>query len=151
MINRKRMGYNDAGWGILPGNYCRFLTQVDPGAGDVGRWHIDKSIYGRFARAFEHASSKTRMSFELDAAFDAEAIAVSITYLDQGRGVWSLGVSGLSEKHLFHNSDSGQWKTMMVMMPRNALRGEQLLLNYESGPDTVFHLVEIERHHGRTE
>jgi hypothetical protein len=30
MINRKRMGYNDAGWGILPGNYCRFLEQVDP-------------------------------------------------------------------------------------------------------------------------
>ena len=28
MQNRKRMGYNDVGWNIFPGNYCRFLTQI---------------------------------------------------------------------------------------------------------------------------
>ena len=30
MLNRKRSGPNDVGWGIWPGNYCRFLTQIDP-------------------------------------------------------------------------------------------------------------------------
>jgi hypothetical protein len=30
MLNRKRNGPNDVGWGIWPGNYCRFLTQIAP-------------------------------------------------------------------------------------------------------------------------
>ena len=151
MINRKRNGYNDVGWGIVPGNYCRFLTQAEPDSGDVGRWHIDDSIYGRFGRAFEHAAGKTQMRFELDEAFQADSIVVNVTYLDQGRGIWSLSVDGLPEKDLFHNSDSGQWKTVKIPMPRERLRGTQLLLNYEGGDDTIFHLIEIERHRVATE
>lgn len=151
MINRKRNGYNDVGWGIVPGNYCRFLTQAEPGSGDVGRWHIDDSIYGRFGRQFEHAAGKTQMRFELDEAFQANTIVVNVTYLDQGRGTWSLSVYGWPEKDLLHNSDSGQWKTVKISMPRQRLRGAQLLLNYEGGDDTVFHMIEIERHRGETE
>ena len=30
MLNRQRDEYNDVGWGILPGNYDRFLTQLAP-------------------------------------------------------------------------------------------------------------------------
>ncbi len=150
MINRKRNGYNDVGWGIVSGNYCRFLNQVEPGSGDVGRWHIDDSIYGRFGRAFEHAAGKTQMRFELDEAFQADTIVVNVTYLDQGRGSWSLGVDGSPEKDLFHNSDSGQWKTVKIPMPRKRLRGAPLLLNHESGDDTVFHMIEIEPPRGGT-
>jgi hypothetical protein len=151
MINRKRGGYNDVGWGILPGNYCRFLTQVDPGSGDVGRWHIDDSIYGRFGRAFDHAAGRTQMRFELDEAFQANMIVLSVTHLDQGRGVWSLGISGSPEKQLFHNGDSGRWKNRTITMPRKRLQGAELLLNYESGADTIFHRIEIQRHHGETQ
>ena len=64
MINRKRNGSNDVGWGILPGNYFRFLTQIDPGSGDVGRWNIDDSIYGRFARSFDHAVRQDADAFQ---------------------------------------------------------------------------------------
>ena len=123
MINRKRNGSNDVGWGILPGNYSRFLTQLDPGSGDVGFWNIDESIYGRFARGFEHKSGKTQMRFELDEAFQADTIEVNVTYLDRGRGAWSLGVLGSPEKELFRNSDSGQWKTVKITMPRRAPAG----------------------------
>ena len=63
MDNRKRSGSNDVGWGILPGNYSRLLTQVDPGSGDVGWWNIDDRIQGRFARGFDHQSGKTKMRF----------------------------------------------------------------------------------------
>ena len=148
MINRKRNGSNDVGWGILPGNYSRFLTQLDPGSGDVGFWNVDDSIYGRFARGFEHKSGKTQMRFELDEAFQADTLAVNVTYLDRGQGAWSLGVLGLPEKELFRNSDSGQWKTMKITMPRRRLQDAQLLLNYEGGEDTLFHLIEIERNRG---
>ena len=132
-------------WGILPGNYSRFLTQIDPGSGDVGLWNIDASIYGRFARAFAHESDKTEMRFELDKAFQAETIVVNVTYLDRGRGAWSLIALSSPEKRIFRNGDSGQWKTVKITMPRKRLRDAQLLLNYEGGDDTVFHMIEIER------
>ena len=147
MINRKRSGYNDVGWGILPGNYCRFLTQLDPGSGDVGRWHIDDSIYGRFGRAFAHADDKTQMRFELDRAFEADTVEINVTYLDQGRGIWSVGVAGTSDTERIQNSNSGRWKTVTITMPRDRLQGTPLSLNYESGADTVFHMIEIENLH----
>ena len=144
MVNRKRMGYNDVGWGILPGNYSRFLTQIDPGSGDVGFWNVDKTIYGRFARSFEHESGKKQMRFRLHEAFKADALEVSVTYLDRGQGSWSLGVSGQTDKKMIRNSGSGEWKTMMVDVSRAALRNAELLLNYEGGDDTVFHMIEID-------
>jgi hypothetical protein len=143
MVNRKRDGSNDVGWGILPGNYSRFLTQLDPGFGDVGFWNVDQSLYGRFARGFDHKSGKTKMRFQLDNAFQAETIAVNVTYLDRGQGAWSLSVPGSSAEQLFRNSGSGQWITATTMMPRKHLLDGQVLLNYEGGEDTMFHLIEI--------
>jgi hypothetical protein len=145
MVNRKAMGYNDVGWGILPGNYSRFLTQVDPGSGDIGLWNIDESIYGRFARGFEHKSGKTQMRFRLDEAFKADAVEVSVTYLDKGEGAWSLGISGAPDKTVVRNTGSGTWKTVTVPMSGQQLQGAELLLNHEGGDDTVFHMIEIEK------
>jgi len=145
MINRKRNSCNDVGWRILPGNYSRFLAQIEPGSGDVGRWSVDRSVYGRFARSFEHDSGKKQLRFELDDAFTADRISVTVSYLDQGRGAWSLGVSGSSEVEFVQNGDSGRWKTKTVTMRRELLRGAPLLLKYESGADTIFHMIEIER------
>ncbi len=143
MVNRKRMGYNDVGWGILPGNYCRFLEQVEPGSGDVGVWHVDQSIYGRFARSFDHESGKKQLRFHLHEKFNAEEIKVRIVYLDRGQGRWSLGVSGKSGRKQMRNSNSGEWKTLEIPMPRKVLHNAELLLRYEGGNDTVFHMVEI--------
>ena len=65
MRNRQRDDYNDAGWGILPGNYCRFLEQIEPDETSVGWWHVEpkQHIYSRFARGFEKASGKTKMYY----------------------------------------------------------------------------------------
>jgi len=151
MVNRKRQGYNDVGWGILPGNYCRFLTQVDPGSGDVGLWHVDDTIYGRFARAFEHKSGKKQLRFQLHKDFKAEKLEVRVTYLDKGKGSWSLGISGTFFKRVFCNTNSGKWKTLSVIMPGMALQEGQLLLNYEKGDDTIFHMIEIEKKRNNVE
>ena len=144
MVNRKREGYNDVGWGIMPGNYSRFLEQVDPGSGDIGLWHIDDSIYGRFGRAFEQKSGKRQMRFQLHEAFKAEQVEVRVTYLDRGKGSWSLGVSG-SRTEPIQNSDSGEWKMVTIELPTKQLLGAELELSHEGGDDTVFHMVEIER------
>ncbi len=140
MLNRKRNGSNDVGWGILPGNYFRFLTQIDPGAGDVGRWNIDDSIYGRFARSFDHASGKTQMQFKLDDAFRASAVKVNVTYFDKGTGSWSIAIPGKSTGTLVQNTDSGEWKTRTVALTDVS----ELVLKYEAGDDTVFHMIEVE-------
>jgi len=141
MINRKSKGPNDAGWGILAGNYSRFLIQVNPGSGDIGRWNIDESIYGRFGRAFEHQSGKTQMRFQLDAGFNAKEVKVSVTYLDKGTGSWSIGLPNKSGATRIQNTNSGEWKTKTVTFSGLT----ELVLNHESGDDTVFHLIELER------
>ena len=141
MLNRKSKGSNDSGWGTLPGNYSRFLTQIDPGSGDVGRWNVDESIYGRFGRAFEHKSGKTQMRFQLDPEFKAKDVKVNVTYLDKGTGVWSIGLEGKGGTTQIENNDSGEWKTKTVSFPG----GGGIMLKHESGDDTVFHLIEVKR------
>jgi hypothetical protein len=141
MLNRKSKGPNDAGWGILAGNYSRFLTQINPGSGDVGRWNIDESIQGRFGRAFEHKSGKTQMRFRLDAGFNARTVKVNVTYLDKGTGSWSVGLPGKKDATRIQNTGSGEWKTKTVTLSGDA----EFVLNHESGDDTVFHLIEVER------
>lgn len=71
------------------------------------------------------------------------SFAIRVTYLDRGRGQWSLEVSGENEKKIVRNSDSGEWKTLTVEIKE--LRDAELRLNYEGGDDTVFHRVEIEK------
>jgi hypothetical protein len=141
MINRKSSGPNDVGWDILSGNYSRFLTQIEPGSGDVGRWNIDESIYGRFGRAFEHQSGKKLLRFRLDPGFAAKQVKVRVTYLDQGTGSWSVGLPGKDGATRIQNTNSGEWRTQVV-----SLSGvTELVLNYESGDNTLFHLIEVER------
>lgn len=140
MDNRKAKGPNDVGWGTLPGNYFRFLTQIEPGSGDVGRWNIDETIYGRFGRAFEHKSGKKQMRFQLDSAFASKIAKVTVTYLDKGTGAWSIGLQGKDPAARIDNTNSGEWKTKTVVLQEVS----EIILNYESGDDTIFHLIEVE-------
>ena len=141
MLNRKSSGPNDVGWDTLPGNYSRFLTQINPGSGDVGRWNIDETIYGRFGRAFEHQSGKKQMRFQLDAGFNAQQAKVTVTYLDKGTGSWSIGLLGKDYAKVFQNENSGRWKTQTITPSEIS----DLVLMYESGDDTIFHLIEVDR------
>jgi hypothetical protein len=141
MLNRKSKGPNDVGWGIVGGNYSRFLTQIDPVSGDVGRWNIDESIQGRFGRAFEHKSGKTHMRFQLDPGFNAREVKVNVTYLDKGTGSWSIGLPDNKTVTRVQNNNSGEWKTKTVTLSGIT----ELVLKHESGDDTVFHLIEVER------
>lgn len=141
MDNRKSKGVNDVGWGTLPNNYSRFLTQIAIGTGDVGYWNIDESIYGRFGRGFEHQSGKKQMRFRLDPTFNAKTVKVSVTYLDKGKGVWSIRQSGQEGVTLVQNTGSGKWITKSITSSGSS----EFSLNYVSGDDTLFHLIEVDR------
>jgi hypothetical protein len=95
-------GINDVGWQTLPGNYERYLHQVDANATSVGYWNVDaqndtNSIYGRFARGFDLGNAKNALNFDADNGFlhnaplkGKYAVMISITYLDKGFGSWQL-------------------------------------------------------------
>jgi hypothetical protein len=159
MINRKRSGPNDVGWKILPGNYCRFLEQVDPGKGDVGLWNVDDSIYGRFARSFEHKTGKECLRFKLNEYFFGgrkgnQLVTVTITYLDRGDGEWTLNYMGKRGKACavqVKNRNSREWKTVsaeLTDLQVGEVGATDFELQYKSGDDTVFHMIEVEREKG---
>jgi len=160
MRNRQRDNYNDAGWGILPGNYCRFLEQIDPDQTSVGWWHVEpkEHIYSRFARGLEKSSGKTRMFFKLADGFfpkDAKSHAakVRVVYLDKGKGTWSLSYSsatGAKEAYKVTCTDSGEWMEKVAALPEAKFshrlpKGSDLILSHVEGIDTVFHMVELAR------
>ena len=60
-------GINDVGWCLLPGNYDRYLHQIDANATSAGYWNVDSEnptvMYGRFARGFDLANkSRTHLA-----------------------------------------------------------------------------------------
>ncbi len=156
MINRKRKGYNDVGWDIVPSNYCRFLTQIDADQTSVGYWHIDKTIYGRFARGFEKASGRDAMYFALDPDFFAGGVAdrvkLTITYLDNADSVWEVcyGTRSGTECRVVMGSGSNSWKQVDfilsdVLFQKVLDRDSDLIIRDKSGDDTIFHMIEIDR------
>ena len=84
-------GFNDAGWEIWPGNYSRFITQIDPEGTSIGLFRIDgpinekSPIYSRFARSFENSSGKNTMYFKLHEDFitaKKQKITFKVVYYD---------------------------------------------------------------------
>ena len=56
--NLDATGINDVGWNIFPGNYERYLHQINANETSAGYWNIDapaqpNSVYGRFGRGFD--------------------------------------------------------------------------------------------------
>jgi hypothetical protein len=66
---------------------------------------------------------------------------LNVSYLDKGTGSWSIGLPGKDGATCVQNTNSGEWKTKIVTFSGIT----ELVLNHESGDDTVFHLIEVER------
>jgi len=158
MRNRQCDDYNDVGWDVLPGNYGRFLTQIDPEATSIGWWHKGPkaSIYSRFARGFDVAAGKSAMYFRLADGFCSadmpSKLLLRIVYLDEGTSSWTLSydaTNGMQQAMSVTNSDSGEWRKETVVVPDAAMRqrgpqGADLVLASRDG-DTVFHLIEVKK------
>ena len=81
------------------------------------------------------------MCFQLDAGFNAKKVKVTVNYLDKGTGSWSIGLPGNDGTKIFQNKNSGRWKTQTVTSSGIS----DIVLKYESGDDTIFHLIEVDR------
>lgn len=99
--NLDATGTNDVGWKIFPGNYERYLTQINANATSAGYWNVTSAdtltMYGRFARGFDVANGKNGLYFDLDNNFlnntplNAQyPVTIDVIYLDNGTGSWQL-------------------------------------------------------------
>ena len=158
MQNRKRMDYNDVGWGISDGNYCRFIEQIDAEVTSDGWWHVgpQESIYGRFARSPKINNAKGGMYFDVndDFAKTCKMIEIRIVWLDKGLGEWSVTYNSTKEPNatLFSlkNTNSGKWleKLVLIKDATFANKGERksdIVITSKGKETTVFHLIEINK------
>jgi hypothetical protein len=159
MRNRQADDQNDVGWGILPGNLERHLTQLAPEETSIGLWNTGpaKHPYGLFARRFDAATGRTTMRFKLADGFfsaggGAHPVRVRVVYLDAGKGGWSLAYATPTETKMALTvalTNSGQWREVSVDLPdavwAQRLAGADLELRATGGADTTFHLLELSR------
>ena len=120
---KKGMHINDVCWRCWPGNYGRYIEQLDPLATSVGRWRLGPKDqpHGRFARALEHESGKDSINLQLDpefgsahrdAATQALAVTLRVVYFDEGVGTWALRVGGSDTPVLqVKKTDTKTWLT----------------------------------------
>jgi hypothetical protein len=161
---RSQTGYNDAGWEIWPGNYSRFITQIDPDGTSIGLFRIGgpitttSPIYSRFARSFENASGKNAMYFDChDELFSdtPEQVELSVIYYDSvANSTWELqydaGSNGFATALSVTNLGDSTWKTVAAtvtnaVMQNNGPNGSDFALINTDALDDIFHMVEVQR------
>jgi hypothetical protein len=156
-----QQGFNDAGWRIVPGNYERFITQLDPSGTSIGRWRLRGPLtasshpYDRFARSFAHAMGRDTMSFDIDDALlasHAGPVTLSVDYLDAGSGQFALRYDATDdpEKTAFTvtKTNTNTWMRRSVVVTDGAFRnrgpgGADFALINVDADDDVFHGVEV--------
>ncbi len=156
MKNRQSKDYNDVGWDITEGNYCRFIDQIDAEETSEGWWHVgpQESIYGRFARSVENVNGKGGMYFDVNDEFakTCKKVEIRIVWLDKGIGEWMVRYNSKkkSDQTLItvKNSNTGKWieKTLLVDDARFTNKGERksdISIIAKSAESTVFHLLEL--------
>ena len=161
---KKQTGYNDAGWEIWPGNYSRFITQIDPENESIGLFRIggtidaNSPIYSRFARSFEHSTGKNAMYFKLHDDFfasPADTVTMTVIYYDKNKdSKWELqydaGEGNFRTACTVTCTGSKTWKTKIVVvtdavMQHNGPQDADFALFNADPLDDIFHMIEIEK------
>jgi hypothetical protein len=159
LYNSKAM--NDVGYQLIARNYSRFITQIDANNTSVGWWRVGPTNqpYGRYARGFENASNKNRMSFDLHDDFflnspSNKSIEVKIIYLDEGTGKFSFRYNSTTEKDkiesIFTKTDTKRWVEKIIKIDdgeflNKGVNNSDFSLVNEDNEDDIFHLIEIKK------
>ena len=156
MMNRQSKDYNDVGWDITEGNYCRFIEQIDADATSDGWWHVgpQESIYGRFARSIKMINGKGAMYFDVndDSATSCKKVELRIVWLDKGNGKWAIiyNAEKKTNKTLLSvkNTNTGKWleKTIVIQDAAFCNKGKlksDFGIVAKGNETTVFHLIEL--------
>ena len=150
---------NDVGYEVIARNYGRFITQIEPNQTSVGWWRVGplNQPYGRYARAFENASSRNRMYFDLNNEFlpktsKFKSVIVKIIYLDKGTGKFSFRYDAVTNPDktalVVTKTNSGKWVSKSITIADGEFankgpRNSDFSLVNEDNEDDVFHLIEI--------
>jgi uncharacterized repeat protein (TIGR01451 family) len=158
---RDQIGFNDSGWGIWPGNYERFITQIDPDSTSKGLWRVNGTLttnshpYDRFARRFDSASGRNTMVFDINDNLlpsVGQRVRLSVDYLDRGTGQFAMRYDavGNSQKTAFTvtKTNTNTWQTAAVVVTDWAFgnqgpNGADLTLVNLDSDDDIFHKVEV--------
>jgi hypothetical protein len=159
LYNSKAM--NDVGYQLIARNYSRFITHLDANNTSVGWWRVGPTNqpYGRYARGFENASNKNRMSFDLHDNFFLnspanKSIDVKIIYLDEGTGQFSFRYNSTNEQdktaQIFTKTDTKRWVEKIVKIEdgeflNKGVNNTDFSLVNEDSEDDIFHLIEIKK------
>ncbi|MDQ8201191.1 carbohydrate-binding protein, partial [Pelagicoccus enzymogenes] len=165
--SRRTDGYNDVGWKIIPGNFERFITQINPLSGDKGWWNVDvvkkgsplgqASKYSRFARGFDGAGGGMYFDIADDLADNLHPnrslVKVRIIYFDEHAGsTWQLrydsGATGMKVRN-FTNTGDLEWKEVVVTLidadfQGNGTFGADIELINTDAFEDIFHRIEVE-------
>jgi subtilisin-like proprotein convertase family protein len=158
---KDQIGFNDAGWEIWPGNYERFITQMNPDSTSKGLWRVNGTLttsshpYDRFARRFDSASGRNTMYFDINDNLlpsVGQRVRLSVDYLDRGTGQFALQYDavGNDQKNAFTVTKTGSntWKTASAIVTDWAFRnqgpnGSDLILVNLDSDDDIFHKLEV--------
>jgi hypothetical protein len=158
-------GTNDVGWRLLPGNYERFLHQINANATSAGYWNIDDAhndvMYGRFGRGFDIANNKTALYFDVENNFFRNAplnavypVTIEITYFDNGTGSWKLFYDAKGNKNKLAATvtctNTGTWIKRTVTLTdayfgNRSTSGADFYIASAGSENVIFSTVELSR------
>jgi hypothetical protein len=160
-------GINDVGWDIFPGNYDRYLHQINANNTSAGYWNVQSSdpntMYGRFARGFDLNNGKNALYFAVDSAFLNNApldgkypVMIEITYLDKGAGKFKLFYDAETDTNkpalAVTCKNTGLWKKASVTLTdayfgKRGKTGSDFYIKSTGTENVLFSVVELARPH----
>jgi hypothetical protein len=158
-------GTNDVGWRLLPGNYERYLHQIDANITSAGYWNLDsensEAMYGRFARGFDLLNNKDGLYFDVEDGFLRNAplngsspVTIEITYYDKGNGQWHFlyDAKANQNQELFtvKCTNTKTWKKKIVTLKdayfgNRGLRGSDFYIKNSGSENVFFSIIELSR------
>ncbi|MEP6683130.1 MAG: T9SS type A sorting domain-containing protein [Parafilimonas sp.] len=158
-------GINDVGWHLLPGNYERYLHQIDANSTSAGYWNVDAAhpdvMYGRFARGFDIANGKNALYFDVENAFlrniplrGAYPVTIEVTYFDNGTGSFQLYYNSMDTSNTASSkitcTDTKTWKKAVFVLndarfANKAERNSDFYIKNTGSSNVIFSTVELSR------
>ena len=163
--NLSAKGLNDVGWRIFPGNYERYIHQLNANTTSAGYWNVASTDsltnYGRFARGFDLANGKDALYFDVDndflrgAALDGQyPVSIDIIYLDNGTGSWKLfyDAQGATDEEALTVTctNTNKWKKASITLQdayfgNRGISGTDFYIKNNGTQNVKFALVELAR------
>jgi hypothetical protein len=162
-------GINDVGWHLLPGNYERYLHQINANTTSAGYWNIYNAdtacMYGRYARGFDVKNSKNALYFDVDDNFlrnaplnGKYAVTIEVTYLDSGKGSWALYYDSVGNSNSTNKlamqvtcNNTNKWVKASVTLKkayfgnRSTNKSDFYIKNMDTTKNVIFSVVELSR------